>query len=211
MALRLQSGEIDCVTFTASSTVENFVGAFGSGEAARLLAGTRVVCIGPITAGTAQTASAGRQPPSASSSGTVNAAPSAALTLSDIVKSPIIRPGRSNRRLMMLGISTFATAIVTPSTTAASGHDVNISWDECRRLLGDDVAEQVRALSIRVYEEGRAWAAARAEPTIAPSATRGTDRLGGRGTGLALDLADQAVRSAEGGFPSASERGRVRR
>ena len=54
VSLRLQSGEIDCVTFTASSTVENFVGAFGGREAARLLEGTRVACIGPITAGTAR-------------------------------------------------------------------------------------------------------------------------------------------------------------
>jgi uroporphyrinogen III methyltransferase / synthase len=54
VSLRLQTGEIDCVTFTASSTVENFVGAFGAEEAARLLLETRVVCIGPITAGTAR-------------------------------------------------------------------------------------------------------------------------------------------------------------
>ena len=52
--LRLQTGEIDCVTFTASSTVENFVGAFGAEEAARLLAESRVACIGPITADTAR-------------------------------------------------------------------------------------------------------------------------------------------------------------
>jgi phosphoribosylaminoimidazole-succinocarboxamide synthase len=49
--------------------------------------------------------------------------------------------------------------IFTPSTKAESGHDMNISWDECRRLVGDDVAEQVRALSIRIYESGRAYAA----------------------------------------------------
>jgi uroporphyrinogen III methyltransferase / synthase len=54
LSLRLQSGEIDCVTFTASSTVENFVGAFGAEEAARLLSETRVACIGPITADTAR-------------------------------------------------------------------------------------------------------------------------------------------------------------
>jgi uroporphyrinogen III methyltransferase/synthase len=54
LSLRLQSGEIDCVTFTASSTVENFVGAFGAEEAARLLEATRVACIGPITADTAR-------------------------------------------------------------------------------------------------------------------------------------------------------------
>jgi len=51
--------------------------------------------------------------------------------------------------------------IFTPSTKAESGHDMNIPWDECRRLVGDDVAEQVRALSIRIYEEGRAYAAQR--------------------------------------------------
>jgi uroporphyrinogen III methyltransferase/synthase len=54
LARRLEAGGIDCVTFTASSTVENFVGAFGAAETARLLAGTRVACIGPITAETAR-------------------------------------------------------------------------------------------------------------------------------------------------------------
>jgi len=54
LSLRLRSGEIDCVTFTASSTVENFVGAFGEEEAVRLLSGTKVACIGPITAETAR-------------------------------------------------------------------------------------------------------------------------------------------------------------
>ncbi len=47
----LESGEIDCITFTASSTVENFVRAFGK-EAGWLLSSTRAACIGPITAGT---------------------------------------------------------------------------------------------------------------------------------------------------------------
>ena len=51
---RLEAGEVDCVTFTASSTVENFVRAFGAEEAMRLLAGARVACIGPITADTAR-------------------------------------------------------------------------------------------------------------------------------------------------------------
>ncbi len=54
LSVRLRSGEIDFVTFTASSTVENFVGAFGAEEAARLLDDTRVACIGPITADTAR-------------------------------------------------------------------------------------------------------------------------------------------------------------
>jgi uroporphyrinogen III methyltransferase/synthase len=54
LAKKLDAGEVDCVTFTASSTVENFVRAFGAREAARLLAETRVACIGPITAETAR-------------------------------------------------------------------------------------------------------------------------------------------------------------
>jgi phosphoribosylaminoimidazole-succinocarboxamide synthase len=46
----------------------------------------------------------------------------------------------------------------TPSTKAETGHDESITWDECRRLVGDDVAEQVRATSIRLYEAGRDYA-----------------------------------------------------
>src|SRR5829696_8644131 len=48
----LENGEVDCITFTASSTVENLVRAFG-GETRQLLSETRVACIGPITARTA--------------------------------------------------------------------------------------------------------------------------------------------------------------
>ncbi len=49
----LENGEVGCVTFTASSTVENFARAF-DGEASRLLSATQVACIGPITARTAR-------------------------------------------------------------------------------------------------------------------------------------------------------------
>ena len=51
--------------------------------------------------------------------------------------------------------------IFTPSTKAESGHDENISWDQCRQLVGDDIAHQIRTLSLRIYEEGRAYAAER--------------------------------------------------
>jgi uroporphyrinogen III methyltransferase/synthase len=54
LAERIGRGEVDCVTFTASSTVENFILAFGAEDAARLLAQTRVACIGPVTAETAR-------------------------------------------------------------------------------------------------------------------------------------------------------------
>ncbi len=51
--------------------------------------------------------------------------------------------------------------IFTPSTKAVSGHDMNISWEECRNLVGTSVAEEVRALSLRIYEAGRAFAETR--------------------------------------------------
>lgn len=47
------------------------------------------------------------------------------------------------------------TPIFTPSTKATSGHDENISWKECRRLLGDEMALEVRRRSIEIYEHGR--------------------------------------------------------
>jgi phosphoribosylaminoimidazole-succinocarboxamide synthase len=51
--------------------------------------------------------------------------------------------------------------LFTPSTKAATGHDQNISWEECCRLVGNDIAEQIRGHSIRIYELGRAHAAER--------------------------------------------------
>jgi phosphoribosylaminoimidazole-succinocarboxamide synthase len=51
--------------------------------------------------------------------------------------------------------------IFTPATKAATGHDENIPWERCVELVGEDVARQARDLAIRIYEEGRAWAAER--------------------------------------------------
>src|SRR5438093_608692 len=51
--------------------------------------------------------------------------------------------------------------LFTPSTKAETGHDINISWDECRKMIGDDVAEKVRDYSIRIYEQARAYSAER--------------------------------------------------
>ena len=53
------------------------------------------------------------------------------------------------------------STLFTPSTKAASGHDENISWEECCQQLGEDIALQVRDYAIRLYEEGRAYAAER--------------------------------------------------
>ncbi|MFZ9963947.1 MAG: phosphoribosylaminoimidazolesuccinocarboxamide synthase [Terrimicrobiaceae bacterium] len=48
--------------------------------------------------------------------------------------------------------------LFTPSTKAESGHDENITWKECRRILGDEIATQVRDLTIDLYEHGCAHA-----------------------------------------------------
>ena len=53
MVKMLDSGEIDFITFTSSSTVRNFMSVIG-GDAARKASGCKVVCIGPVTAGTAE-------------------------------------------------------------------------------------------------------------------------------------------------------------
>jgi phosphoribosylaminoimidazole-succinocarboxamide synthase len=49
--------------------------------------------------------------------------------------------------------------IFTPATKAATGHDENIPFEECCRLVGESIAEEIRALTLRLYEEGRAHAA----------------------------------------------------
>ncbi len=50
-------------------------------------------------------------------------------------------------------------AIFTPSTKAELGdHDENISFDRCSQLLGQDLAEQVRDVSLTLYTEAAAHA-----------------------------------------------------
>ena len=52
--------------------------------------------------------------------------------------------------------------IFTPSTKAAVGtHDENISFDDMVRLVGPDLAEQARALSLAVYRRAAAHAEAK--------------------------------------------------
>ncbi len=41
--------------------------------------------------------------------------------------------------------------IFTPSTKAAEGHDINISFEEACNLIGKDLAEKVRAKTIEIY------------------------------------------------------------
>ena len=49
--------------------------------------------------------------------------------------------------------------LFTPTTKAEEGHDEAITWEKCRRLLGDDLAHAVREASFEVYDYGRVQAA----------------------------------------------------
>jgi len=48
--------------------------------------------------------------------------------------------------------------VFTPTTKAEQGHDENITFDEVVRLVGPDVAEQIRALTIDIYSRGAEFA-----------------------------------------------------
>ena len=49
--------------------------------------------------------------------------------------------------------------IFTPATKSAEGHDENISFEQCAGLVGRDLAEKVRHISIQLYREASAYAA----------------------------------------------------
>ncbi len=52
--------------------------------------------------------------------------------------------------------------IFTPSTKAEAGHDLNISFEEMKKVLGDaGLAEKVKAASIAIYKRGRDLAEAK--------------------------------------------------
>ena len=51
--------------------------------------------------------------------------------------------------------------IFTPATKAASGHDENIPFEQASSLIGRDLAEKVRAVSLELYGRAAAYAQAR--------------------------------------------------
>ncbi|HEY6153885.1 MAG TPA: phosphoribosylaminoimidazolesuccinocarboxamide synthase [Candidatus Udaeobacter sp.] len=48
--------------------------------------------------------------------------------------------------------------IFTPATKAETGHDENIDMTRCTEILGKDLAERVKTLSLDIYSRGRAHA-----------------------------------------------------
>ncbi|MDB5859995.1 MAG: phosphoribosylaminoimidazolesuccinocarboxamide synthase, partial [Ramlibacter sp.] len=51
--------------------------------------------------------------------------------------------------------------IFTPAAKATSGHDENISYDRVVEMIGPQLAEQIRAISIRIYQEAADFALTR--------------------------------------------------
>ena len=51
--------------------------------------------------------------------------------------------------------------VFIPTVKGAAGFDEPVTWEQCRHLLGDELAHQMRDESLEVYDHGRA----RAEPT----------------------------------------------
>jgi phosphoribosylaminoimidazole-succinocarboxamide synthase len=55
----------------------------------------------------------------------------------------------------------FPEPIFTPSTKATSGHDENIPFSEMVRLVGEELAEQLRDLTLKVYQKAADYAKTR--------------------------------------------------
>ena len=49
--------------------------------------------------------------------------------------------------------------IFTPATKAEEGHDENISFEQMVEMVGQDVAEELREKSLKIYREGAEYAA----------------------------------------------------
>ncbi len=48
--------------------------------------------------------------------------------------------------------------IFTPATKAETGHDENISFEQAKKIVGDEIAEQARAASLKIYNFARDYA-----------------------------------------------------
>lgn len=53
----------------------------------------------------------------------------------------------------LLESSMLEEPIFTPSTKAAQGHDINITFDEMRSIIGTETSEFVRDISLRIYKK----------------------------------------------------------
>lgn len=69
--------------------------------------------------------------------------------------------------------------IFTPSTKAAVGeHDENVAFDEVVKLVGSDLAKEIRQVSVAIYEHAAAYAKARGIIIADTKFEFGTDQAG---------------------------------
>jgi phosphoribosylaminoimidazole-succinocarboxamide synthase len=74
------------------------------------------------------------------------------------------RSGRIGDVRLPKGLRPFARLpepVFTPTTKASKGHDQPITFDEMAAMLGRDVAERLRALSLEIYARASEYALAR--------------------------------------------------
>lgn len=58
----------------------------------------------------------------------------------------------------LLESSELPEPIFTPATKAEEGHDENISFEQAADIVGDEIAEQARELSLKIYSSAREFA-----------------------------------------------------
>jgi len=69
--------------------------------------------------------------------------------------------------------------IFTPATKAASGHDENIPFERAAEMLGKELAEKVRNVTLEIYRRASAYAAPRGILLADTKFEFGTDAAGG--------------------------------
>jgi len=52
----------------------------------------------------------------------------------------------------------FDKPLFTPSTKAETGHDINISFDKMKKAIGDESAEKLKELSLKIYKTASDYA-----------------------------------------------------
>ena len=55
----------------------------------------------------------------------------------------------------MMESSKIEKPIFTPSTKAEAGHDINISFDEVKEIIGESIAMRLKDLALKIYERAR--------------------------------------------------------
>ena len=58
----------------------------------------------------------------------------------------------------LLESSRLEAPIFTPSTKAEEGHDINISFGETEKIVGNEMAARLRDVSLRIYSKAREMA-----------------------------------------------------